>query len=70
MLLTWVIASCSVSTFGTLSSVQKATERILANTIPNHLGVEYNARPLQTVAAHVAPVFGWEPDFARTGCAA
>ena len=28
-------------------------------TIPNQLGVEYNARLLQTIAEHVAPAIGW-----------
>jgi hypothetical protein len=27
--------------------------------------VAYNARLLQTVADHVAPAFGWEPNLAR-----
>ncbi|WP_423923934.1 LLM class flavin-dependent oxidoreductase [Frigoribacterium sp. 2-23] len=30
-------------------------------TVPNQLGVAYNARLLETVARHVAPAFGWEP---------
>jgi hypothetical protein len=34
-------------------------------TIPNQLGVAYNARLLQTVADHVAPAFGWVPNLAR-----
>jgi alkanesulfonate monooxygenase SsuD/methylene tetrahydromethanopterin reductase-like flavin-dependent oxidoreductase (luciferase family) len=29
-------------------------------TIPNQLGVEYNARLLATVAEHVAPAIGWQ----------
>jgi alkanesulfonate monooxygenase SsuD/methylene tetrahydromethanopterin reductase-like flavin-dependent oxidoreductase (luciferase family) len=29
-------------------------------TVPNMLGVEYNARLLQTIVAHVAPAIGWE----------
>jgi alkanesulfonate monooxygenase SsuD/methylene tetrahydromethanopterin reductase-like flavin-dependent oxidoreductase (luciferase family) len=28
-------------------------------TVPNQLGVEYNARMLETIARHVAPAFGW-----------
>jgi alkanesulfonate monooxygenase SsuD/methylene tetrahydromethanopterin reductase-like flavin-dependent oxidoreductase (luciferase family) len=28
-------------------------------TVPNQLGVEYNARMLGTIAEHVAPAFGW-----------
>jgi len=30
-------------------------------TVPNQLGVAYNARILQTIAEHVAPAIGWEP---------
>jgi alkanesulfonate monooxygenase SsuD/methylene tetrahydromethanopterin reductase-like flavin-dependent oxidoreductase (luciferase family) len=30
-------------------------------TVPNQLGVEYNARLLETIVAHVAPAFGWQP---------
>jgi len=30
-------------------------------TVPNQLGVEYNARLLETVAREVAPAIGWEP---------
>jgi alkanesulfonate monooxygenase SsuD/methylene tetrahydromethanopterin reductase-like flavin-dependent oxidoreductase (luciferase family) len=30
-------------------------------TVPNQLGVEYNARMLETIAAHVAPAVGWAP---------
>lgn len=30
-------------------------------TVPNQLGVEFNARLLQTVADHIAPAIGWEP---------
>jgi alkanesulfonate monooxygenase SsuD/methylene tetrahydromethanopterin reductase-like flavin-dependent oxidoreductase (luciferase family) len=29
-------------------------------TVPNQLGVEYNARMLQTIADHIAPAIGWE----------
>jgi alkanesulfonate monooxygenase SsuD/methylene tetrahydromethanopterin reductase-like flavin-dependent oxidoreductase (luciferase family) len=28
-------------------------------TVPNQLGVEYNARMLGTIAEHIAPAFGW-----------
>ena len=28
-------------------------------TVPNQLGVDYNARILATIAEHVAPAFGW-----------
>jgi alkanesulfonate monooxygenase SsuD/methylene tetrahydromethanopterin reductase-like flavin-dependent oxidoreductase (luciferase family) len=30
-------------------------------TVPNQLGVEYNARLLETIARDVAPSFGWSP---------
>jgi alkanesulfonate monooxygenase SsuD/methylene tetrahydromethanopterin reductase-like flavin-dependent oxidoreductase (luciferase family) len=30
-------------------------------TVPNQLGVEYNARLLETIARDVAPAFGWAP---------
>nr|WP_296074766.1 LLM class flavin-dependent oxidoreductase [uncultured Actinoplanes sp.] len=30
-------------------------------TVPNQLGVAYNARILQTIAEHIAPAIGWEP---------
>ena len=33
-------------------------------TVPNQLGVDYNARLLRTVAEHVAPAFGWSPALA------
>jgi alkanesulfonate monooxygenase SsuD/methylene tetrahydromethanopterin reductase-like flavin-dependent oxidoreductase (luciferase family) len=29
-------------------------------TVPNQLGVEYNARILETIAKHIAPAIGWE----------
>jgi alkanesulfonate monooxygenase SsuD/methylene tetrahydromethanopterin reductase-like flavin-dependent oxidoreductase (luciferase family) len=28
-------------------------------TVPNQLGVEYNAHLLRTIAEHVAPAIGW-----------
>jgi alkanesulfonate monooxygenase SsuD/methylene tetrahydromethanopterin reductase-like flavin-dependent oxidoreductase (luciferase family) len=31
-------------------------------TVPNQLGVAYNARLLETVAKHVAPAIGWVPN--------
>jgi alkanesulfonate monooxygenase SsuD/methylene tetrahydromethanopterin reductase-like flavin-dependent oxidoreductase (luciferase family) len=40
-------------------AVQAADTLLL--TVPNQLGVEYNARLLQTIAEHVAPAIGWEP---------
>ncbi|GAA4287620.1 LLM class flavin-dependent oxidoreductase [Georgenia daeguensis] len=30
-------------------------------TVPNQLGVEYNAQLLENIARHVAPAFGWSP---------
>jgi alkanesulfonate monooxygenase SsuD/methylene tetrahydromethanopterin reductase-like flavin-dependent oxidoreductase (luciferase family) len=30
-------------------------------TVPNQLGVAYNARILETIAAHIAPAIGWAP---------
>jgi alkanesulfonate monooxygenase SsuD/methylene tetrahydromethanopterin reductase-like flavin-dependent oxidoreductase (luciferase family) len=30
-------------------------------TVPNRLGVAYNARILKTIAKHIAPAFGWTP---------
>jgi hypothetical protein len=30
-------------------------------TVPNQLGVDYNARLLETIAQHIAPVIGWQP---------
>jgi alkanesulfonate monooxygenase SsuD/methylene tetrahydromethanopterin reductase-like flavin-dependent oxidoreductase (luciferase family) len=30
-------------------------------TVPNQLGVDYNARMLETIARHVAPAIGWSP---------
>jgi alkanesulfonate monooxygenase SsuD/methylene tetrahydromethanopterin reductase-like flavin-dependent oxidoreductase (luciferase family) len=35
-------------------------------TVPNQLGVEYNARMLATIAEHIAPAIGWQPPEART----
>ena len=37
----------------------EAADTILL-TIPNQLGVEYNARLLATVAEHIAPAIGWQ----------
>jgi alkanesulfonate monooxygenase SsuD/methylene tetrahydromethanopterin reductase-like flavin-dependent oxidoreductase (luciferase family) len=31
-------------------------------TVPNQLGVEYNARLLETIVRHVAPAIGWKPE--------
>lgn len=41
-------------------AVQNADTLLL--TVPNQLGVEYNARLLDTVARHVAPALGWAPN--------
>jgi alkanesulfonate monooxygenase SsuD/methylene tetrahydromethanopterin reductase-like flavin-dependent oxidoreductase (luciferase family) len=30
-------------------------------TVPSQLGVEYNARLLETIARDIAPAFGWQP---------
>jgi alkanesulfonate monooxygenase SsuD/methylene tetrahydromethanopterin reductase-like flavin-dependent oxidoreductase (luciferase family) len=30
-------------------------------TVPNQLGVAYNARILETITKHIAPAIGWEP---------
>jgi alkanesulfonate monooxygenase SsuD/methylene tetrahydromethanopterin reductase-like flavin-dependent oxidoreductase (luciferase family) len=30
-------------------------------TVPNQLGVDYNARMLETIARHIAPAIGWAP---------
>jgi len=35
-------------------------------TVPNQLGVEYNARMLETIARHIAPAIGWEPALSGT----
>ncbi|MBT0770652.1 LLM class flavin-dependent oxidoreductase [Kineosporia sp. J2-2] len=34
-------------------------------TVPNQLGVEYNARILSTIAEHIAPAIGWKHPDAR-----
>jgi alkanesulfonate monooxygenase SsuD/methylene tetrahydromethanopterin reductase-like flavin-dependent oxidoreductase (luciferase family) len=33
-------------------------------TVPNQLGVEYNAAMLETIASHIAPAIGWNPNTA------
>jgi alkanesulfonate monooxygenase SsuD/methylene tetrahydromethanopterin reductase-like flavin-dependent oxidoreductase (luciferase family) len=33
-------------------------------TVPNQLGVEYNAGLLETIAKHIAPAIGWSPNLA------
>jgi hypothetical protein len=30
--------------------------------VPNQLGVDYNARMLETIARHIALAIGWRPD--------
>jgi alkanesulfonate monooxygenase SsuD/methylene tetrahydromethanopterin reductase-like flavin-dependent oxidoreductase (luciferase family) len=35
-------------------------------TVPNQLGVEYNAHLLSTIAEHVAPAIGWRPTASDT----
>jgi alkanesulfonate monooxygenase SsuD/methylene tetrahydromethanopterin reductase-like flavin-dependent oxidoreductase (luciferase family) len=34
-------------------------------TVPNQLGVAYNAHLLQTIAEHIAPAIGWQPAATR-----
>jgi alkanesulfonate monooxygenase SsuD/methylene tetrahydromethanopterin reductase-like flavin-dependent oxidoreductase (luciferase family) len=41
------------------AAVQAADTILL--TIPNQLGVEYNARMLETIAREIAPAIGWAP---------
>jgi alkanesulfonate monooxygenase SsuD/methylene tetrahydromethanopterin reductase-like flavin-dependent oxidoreductase (luciferase family) len=45
------------------AAVREADTLLL--TVPNQLGVEYNAHLLQTIAEHVAPAIGWRPAVAR-----
>jgi alkanesulfonate monooxygenase SsuD/methylene tetrahydromethanopterin reductase-like flavin-dependent oxidoreductase (luciferase family) len=40
-------------------AVQAADTLLL--TVPNQLGVEYNARMLETIAREIAPALGWQP---------
>jgi alkanesulfonate monooxygenase SsuD/methylene tetrahydromethanopterin reductase-like flavin-dependent oxidoreductase (luciferase family) len=40
-------------------AVQAADTLLL--TVPNQLGVEYNARMLETIAREIAPAIGWSP---------
>jgi alkanesulfonate monooxygenase SsuD/methylene tetrahydromethanopterin reductase-like flavin-dependent oxidoreductase (luciferase family) len=46
-------------------AVQAADTLLL--TVPNQLGVEYNARMLETIAREVAPATGWRPAHDRVG---
>ncbi|HEY4826670.1 MAG TPA: LLM class flavin-dependent oxidoreductase [Solirubrobacteraceae bacterium] len=41
------------------AGVQAADTLLL--TVPNQLGVEYNARMLETIAREIAPAIGWRP---------
>jgi alkanesulfonate monooxygenase SsuD/methylene tetrahydromethanopterin reductase-like flavin-dependent oxidoreductase (luciferase family) len=41
------------------AAVQAADTLLL--TVPNQLGVEYNARMLETIATEIAPAIGWRP---------
>jgi alkanesulfonate monooxygenase SsuD/methylene tetrahydromethanopterin reductase-like flavin-dependent oxidoreductase (luciferase family) len=50
------------------AAVREADTLLL--TVPNMLGVEYNARLLATVAEHVAPALGWRPAHERAAEAA
>ncbi len=50
------------------AAVQAADTLLL--TVPNQLGVEYNARLLETVARYVAPAIGWAPPAERKASAA
>jgi len=45
------------------TAVQSADTLLL--TVPNQLGVEYNAKLLGTITRHVAPALGWEPQDVR-----
>jgi alkanesulfonate monooxygenase SsuD/methylene tetrahydromethanopterin reductase-like flavin-dependent oxidoreductase (luciferase family) len=36
-------------------------------TVPNQLGVEYNARILETITKHIAPAIGWSPAGSAAG---
>jgi alkanesulfonate monooxygenase SsuD/methylene tetrahydromethanopterin reductase-like flavin-dependent oxidoreductase (luciferase family) len=45
------------------AAVREADTLLL--TVPNQLGVEYNAHLLKTIADHVAPAIGWRPALSR-----
>jgi alkanesulfonate monooxygenase SsuD/methylene tetrahydromethanopterin reductase-like flavin-dependent oxidoreductase (luciferase family) len=45
------------------AAVREADTLLL--TVPNMLGVDYNARLLETIVRHVAPAIGWEPPSER-----
>jgi alkanesulfonate monooxygenase SsuD/methylene tetrahydromethanopterin reductase-like flavin-dependent oxidoreductase (luciferase family) len=46
------------------AAVQAADTLLL--TVPNQLGVEYNARMLETIAKEIAPAVGWHAGHAQT----
>jgi alkanesulfonate monooxygenase SsuD/methylene tetrahydromethanopterin reductase-like flavin-dependent oxidoreductase (luciferase family) len=46
------------------AAVQEADTILL--TVPNQLGVEYNAQMLETIAREIAPAIGWLPPSQRT----
>jgi alkanesulfonate monooxygenase SsuD/methylene tetrahydromethanopterin reductase-like flavin-dependent oxidoreductase (luciferase family) len=46
-------------------AVQAADTVLL--TVPNQLGVEYNARLLETIARDIAPAIGWSPATEQAG---
>lgn len=45
-------------------AVQSADTLML--TVPNQLGVDYNAKLLRNVAEHIAPAIGWTPSSTST----
>jgi alkanesulfonate monooxygenase SsuD/methylene tetrahydromethanopterin reductase-like flavin-dependent oxidoreductase (luciferase family) len=47
------------------AAVQEADTLLV--TVPNMLGVEYNAHLLETITRHVAPAVGWLPPAQRRG---
>jgi alkanesulfonate monooxygenase SsuD/methylene tetrahydromethanopterin reductase-like flavin-dependent oxidoreductase (luciferase family) len=49
------------------AAVQAADTLLL--TVPNQLGVEYNAQMLDTIARHIAPAIGWERSVPDAGAA-
>jgi alkanesulfonate monooxygenase SsuD/methylene tetrahydromethanopterin reductase-like flavin-dependent oxidoreductase (luciferase family) len=46
------------------AAVREADTLLL--TVPNQLGVDYNARMLETIAREIAPALGWSPATTRT----
>jgi hypothetical protein len=45
------------------AAVQEADTLLI--TVPNMLGVEYNARLLENLVRYVAPAIGWRPPAER-----